>query len=104
MLRDPFPLSDSSLILPRHRWQATGHEVQPDPSTAKDWVKYPGGAIRRKDRMGISSVGSLRLVGVPGSLPVPPPDSAVATSNGLASQLLGSRYGRFSHLLRILGG
>ena len=40
--------------------------------------------------MGISPVGSLRLVGVSGSLPVPPPDSAVATTNGLESQLLGS--------------
>jgi hypothetical protein len=26
-------------------------EVQPDPSTAKVWVKKPGGAIRRNDRI-----------------------------------------------------
>jgi len=45
--------------------------------------------------MGISPVGSLRLVGVSGSLSVPPPDSAVATANGLTSQLLGSA-GRLS--------
>ena len=69
--------------------------MQPDPSPAKLWVKNPGGAIRRRDRTGISSAGSLGLVGFSGSLPVPPPDSAVATTNGLESQLLGSA-GRLS--------
>jgi len=69
--------------------------VQPDPSTAKLWVKKPGGAIRRKDRMGISSVGSLRLVGVSGSVVVLPTNSAVAEASGLFSQLPGSA-GRLS--------
>jgi len=64
--------------------------VQPDPSTAKVWVKKPGGAIRRKDRTGISSVGSLRLVGMSGSVAVLATNSAGADANGLESQLLGS--------------
>jgi len=70
------------------------HDVQPaDESTAKPWVKNPGGAIRRKDRIAISSADSLGLVRT--SLTVPPPDSAVANANGLESQLLGSA-GRLS--------
>jgi len=69
--------------------------VQPDPSTAKLWVKNPGGAIRRKDRIGVSSVGSLRLVGISGSVVVLPTNSGVANANGLESQLLGSA-GRLS--------
>src|SRR5215472_18218788 len=73
----------------------TGHDVQPDPSTAKLWVKKPGGAIRRKDRIGISSVDSLRLVRVSGSLTVLPTNSGVANANGLESQLSGSA-GRLS--------
>jgi hypothetical protein len=32
------------------------HDVQPaDQSTAKVWVKKPGGAIFRNDRIGVSS-------------------------------------------------
>jgi len=69
--------------------------VHPDPSPAKLWVKNPGGAIRRKDRTGISSADSLGLVRVLASLTGPPADSAVATTNGLESQLLGSA-GRLS--------
>src|SRR5215469_16124751 len=88
--RRAFRAVDTPPLPPLPRCQATGYEVQPDPSTAKDWLKKPGAAVRRKDRMGISSVGSLRLVGVSGSVPVSPPDSAVATTNGLESQLLGS--------------
>src|SRR5262249_45199407 len=53
------------------------HEVQPDSSTAKLCVKNPGGAIRRKDRTGISSVGPLRLVGVSGSIAALPSPSLV---------------------------
>ncbi len=49
---------DTPLLLPLPRCQVTRHEVQPDSSTAKDWVKNPGGATRRKDRMGISSACS----------------------------------------------
>ena len=69
--------------------------MQPDPSTAKDWVKNPGGAIRRKDRIGVSSVGSLRLVGVSVSLVMLPTCSRVAHANGRERQLLGSA-GRLS--------
>ena len=64
--------------------------MQPESSTAKDWVKKPVGAIRRKDRMGISSVDSLRLAGVSGSVAALPTSSGVANANGLLSQLPGS--------------
>ena len=41
------------------------HDAQPvDESAAKLWVRKPGGAIRRKDRIGVSLAGSLRLVRV----------------------------------------
>ena len=69
--------------------------MHPDPSTAKDWVKNPGGAIRRKDRIGVSSTGSLRLVGVSGSLAVLPTNSGMTNVKGLLSQLVGSA-GRLS--------
>jgi len=64
--------------------------VQPDRSPAKLCVKNPGGAIRRKERMGVSSVGSLRLVGVSGCVAVPSPNSARARASGLLSQPPGS--------------
>src|SRR5215831_9553742 len=73
----------------------SAHELQPDQSAAKPWVRKPGGAIRRKDRTGISSTNSLGLVRVLASLTGPTPDSAVANANGLESQLLGSA-GRLS--------
>src|SRR5215469_7167910 len=97
--RSPGRISDNSLpldtplLLPLPRCQASRHEVQPDSSTAKDWVRKPGGAIRRKDRMGIFPVSSLRLVGLSGSVAVPSPNSARAS--GLESQLPGSA-GRLS--------
>ena len=67
-----------------------GHDVQPEPSTAKDWVKNPGGAIRRKDRIGGSSTDSLKLVCVSGSLAALPTNSGMANANGLESQPAGS--------------
>jgi len=70
--------------------------VQPDQFPAKLWVKKPGGAIRRKDRIGVSSAGSLKLVCLSGSLAVLPPNSAIAEASGLFSQLPGSA-GKLSH-------
>src|SRR5215831_4767410 len=74
----------------RSRCQTTDYDVQPDQSPAKLWVKNPGGAIRRKERIGVSSASSLRLMRVSGSVVVLPTISAVANANGLESQLLGS--------------
>ena len=75
----------------------TDHDVQPaDQSTAKAWVKNPGGAICRNDRRGVSPAGSptgaLLLVG---SVNGPPVDSAVVNASGLESQPPGSA-GRLS--------
>ena len=76
---------------------AADHDVQPaDQSSAKVWVKKPGGAICRNDRRGVSPAGSptgaLLLVGSVNGLPV---DSAVANANGVESQPPGSA-GRLS--------
>src|SRR5262249_53365284 len=59
-------------------------------STAKDWIRKPGGAIRRKDRIGVSSVDSLKLVCVSGSIAVLPTNSGMTNANGLESQPSGS--------------
>jgi hypothetical protein len=68
-----------------------GYEAQPaDDSPAKLWVKNPGGAIRRRDRIGISPADSLRLVRVSSSVVVLPTNSAVAKANGLESHPPGS--------------
>jgi len=64
------------------------HDVQPaDESTAKLWVKNPGGAIRRKEMRGVSPTGSLWLVGGPISLL---PESDMARAKGLESHPPGS--------------
>src|SRR5574341_1143341 len=83
------------------------YDVQPaDQSTAKDWVKNPGGAICRNDRMGVSLVSppASRLTSVtplasrlspPTSTTVPPSNSPRANASGLESQPPGSA-GRLS--------
>jgi hypothetical protein len=84
VLRQLCPTSAS--INARTRSRTFGYDVQPAESTAKFWVKNPGGAIRRKDRMGISCAGSLLLVSVAG----PPSSSVVANAKGLESHPPGS--------------
>src|SRR5689334_6396885 len=59
--------------------------VQPvDDSTAKLWMRKPGGAILRKERVG-SLLGSLKLIWLSG-----PSDSLVANARGLENHPLGS--------------
>ncbi|HSB44230.1 MAG TPA: hypothetical protein VLD60_04410 [Nitrospira sp.] len=57
---------------------------------AKLWVRKPGGAIRRKERMGVSPAGSLSLLWVSGSVTVLLTNSAVANASGLETQPPGS--------------
>src|SRR5262245_5210122 len=88
LLTDNSPPVGTLPLLGQLRSKRSDYHVVPDRSTAK--VKKPGGAIRRRDSIGISSVASLRLAWISGSLAVPPTSSLLANASGPGSQLLGS--------------
>ena len=65
------------------------YDWQPDESTAKLWVRNPGGAVWRKESRGASPPDSLSLVRKEASFDVSLA-SAVANASGVESQPPGS--------------
>ena len=67
------------------------HDAQPaDESTAKLWVKKPGGAIFRSESKGMSSAISLGVLSRSASFTVPSSDSDMLKANGVETHPPGS--------------
>jgi len=66
------------------------HVQSVDDPVAKVWIRNPGGAIRRNDRIVVRPAVSGRLARVFGSVNVLPTNSVEAIANGLESHAPGS--------------